>query len=151
MSAFSNNIFDLLNEDGYKPAPVAAPAKEANKPTTEAKPASNDKRGKSNGGNSRPFIPFILSFQHACYSILVTLRCACQCHILPPFFMLQQRWNSNLLTAWKNGNTRNDMQCVLWMDMLTRSLCTCNSCSWWSSQRSSTKRSSTTWPSIRSP
>ncbi|CDH49015.1 hypothetical protein RO3G_16296 [Lichtheimia corymbifera JMRC:FSU:9682] len=48
MSAFSNNIFDLLNEDGYKPAPVAAPAKEANKPT-EAKPASNDKRGKSNG------------------------------------------------------------------------------------------------------
>lgn len=102
MSAFSNNIFDLLNEDGYKPAPVAAPAKEANKPTTEAKPASNDKRGKSNGGNSRPFIPlFYHSSMHATlFSLLYVVPVnATFCH--------PSSCSSNVETAicWQRGKT----------------------------------------------
>lgn len=101
MSAFSNNIFDLLNEDGYKPASVAAPAKEANKPT-EAKPASNDKRGKSNGGNSRPFIPFILSYQHATLFSLLYIVPVCDPSSCPA------TWK-----CWQRGKTEireNDMQ-----------------------------------------
>lgn len=107
MSAFSNNIFDLLNEDGFKPAPVAAPVKETNKPT-EAKPASNDKRTKSNGGNAH-LSSLLYTTSMLFYSPYSTLH-------------LVHDWRHTIwylaAMCWQRGKTENEKRhaLVLWME-----------------------------------